>query len=79
VHLFKAKVMLEHGVTPKMNKGQNTLSIWESVMLMAKINFFDPLFECPNGQCGCIELVDYIPYDYLYVTFGVLTRKLYLF
>ena len=46
---------------------------------MAKINFFDLLFECTNGQCGCIELVDYIPYGYLYVTFGVLTRKLYLF
>ena len=76
MHLFKAKVMLEHGVTPKMNKGQNTLSIWESVMLMAKINFFYPLLEWKNGHCGCVELVEYFSFDYLDVVFGVGIKKL---
>ena len=60
-----------HTVTPKLNKGQSTLSSWECVKLIDKINFLDPLPEWMNGQCGSVELVEYIPFDYLHVAFGV--------
>jgi len=63
-------------VTLKMKKGQNTLSTWEYTKLMAKINFLDPLLEWKNGHCGCVDLIEYIPFDFLYVTFGVWIKKL---
>ena len=63
-------------VTPKLNKGQSTLSIWECVKLIDKINFLDPLPEWMNGHCVCVELVEYIPFDYLHVAFGVWIKKL---
>ena len=30
-----------------------------------------------NGHCGCVELVEYIPFDYLHVAVGVWIKKLY--
>ena len=58
-------------VTPKMNKGQNTLSTWKYIKLIPKIELFDLLLEWTNGHCGYVELVEYFAFDYLYVTFGV--------
>ena len=29
---------------------------------MAKINFLDPLLDWTNGHCGCIDLIEYIPF-----------------
>ena len=63
-------------VTPKLNKEQSTLSTWECVKLIDKINFLDPLSEWMNGHCGCVELVKYISFDCLYVAFGVWIKKL---
>ena len=54
-------------VTPKMNKGQNTLSTWEYIKLIPKIELFDLLLEWTNGHCGYVELVEYFAFDYLYV------------
>jgi hypothetical protein len=58
-----------------MNKGQNTLSVLKYVKLIAKINIFDPLLGWMKGHCSCIELVEYIPFGYLYVAFGVGIKK----
>ena len=33
--------------------------------------FFNPLLEWKNGYRGCVELVEYIPFDYLHVAFGL--------
>ena len=63
-------------MTPKMNKGQNMLSTWEYIKLISKIKLFDLLLEWMNGYCGCIELVEYFPFDYLHVAFGVWIKKL---
>jgi len=52
-----------HTVTPKLNKGQSTLSSWECVKLIDKINFLDLLLEWTNGHCSCVELVEYILFD----------------
>ena len=68
-------LVLFKGVTPKMNKGQNTLSTWESIKLVAKIIFY-PLLEWTNVHCGCVELVEYILFDYLHIVFGVRIKKL---
>ena len=54
-----------------MNKGHNTLSTWEYIKLIPKIKLFDPLLESMNRHYGCIELVEYILFDYLHVAFGV--------
>jgi hypothetical protein len=51
----------------------------EYVKLISKINFFDLLLGWMNGHCGCIELVEYIPFDYLYVAFAIGIRKLHFF
>ena len=51
------------------------LSTWESVKLVAKIIFY-PLLEWTNVHCGCVELVEYILFDYLHVAFGVWIKKL---
>jgi len=59
-----------------MNKGQNTLSTWEYIKLIAKINVFNPLLKWMNGHCGCVELIEYILFDYLHVAFGVWIKKL---
>ena len=48
------------------------LSAWESVKLIAKINFFYLWLEWKNGHCSCVELVEYIPFDYLLVSLLVL-------
>jgi hypothetical protein len=32
-----------------------------------------------NGHCGCVELVEYIPFDYLYVVFAVGIKKFHFF
>ena len=69
-------LVLFKGVTPKMNKGQNTLSTWESVKLIAKIIIFYPLLEWTNRHCSCVELVEYIPFYYSHVAFGVWMKKL---
>ena len=63
-------------VTPKMNKGQNMLSTWEYIKLIPKIKLFDPLLEWTNGHYDCVELIEYIPSDYLHVAFGVWIKKL---
>ena len=52
-------------MTPKMNKGQNTLSTWEYIKLIPKIELFDLLLEWTNGHCGYVELVEYFAFDYL--------------
>jgi hypothetical protein len=44
--------------------------------LISKIKIFDLLLEWMNGYCGCIELVEYFPFDYLQVVFGVWIKKL---
>ena len=59
-----------------MNKGQNTLSTWEYIKLIAKINVFNPLLERTNIHCGCVELIEYIPFEYLHVAFRVWIKKL---
>jgi len=46
---------------------------------MDKINFFDPPLGWINGHCGCVELVEYIPFDYLHVAVGFCIKKLYFF
>ena len=61
-------------VTPEINKGQNTICTWECIIVMDKINFFDLLLLWISGHCGCVELVEYIPFDYLHIAFGVLTK-----
>ena len=33
--------------------------------------FFYPLLEWTNRHCGCVEIVEYIPFDYLHDAFGV--------
>ena len=53
---------LAAAVTLKMKKGQNTLSTWEYTKLMAKIMFLDLLLEWTNGHCGCVDLIEYIPF-----------------
>jgi len=53
---------LAAAVTLKMKKGQNTLSTWEYIKLMAKIKFLDPLLEWTNRHCGCVYLIEYIPF-----------------
>ena len=63
-------------MTPKKNKGQNTLSKWEYIKLIEKNNVFDPLLKWMNRHCGCLELVEYIPFDYLHVAFGVRIKML---
>ena len=63
-------------VTPKVNKGQNTFSTWERVKLIAKINFFYPLIEWKDGHSACVELVEYILFDYLHDAFEVRIKKL---
>ena len=60
----------------QIEKRQSTLSTWECKKLIDKINFLDPLLEWTNGHCGCVKLVDYIPFDYLHVAFGVWIKKL---
>ena len=45
-------------MTPKKNKGQNTLSTWEYIKLIAKINVFDLLLKWMNGHYGSVELVE---------------------
>ena len=47
--------------------------------MIAKINVFNPLLERTNIHCGCVELVEYIPFDYLHVAFGVWIKKLVFF
>ena len=37
------------------------------------------MLEWKNGQCGCVELVEYIPFDNLHVAFGVWIKKLLFF
>ena len=54
-----------------MNKGQNTLFTWESVKLIVKINLFIHCSNGKNGHCDCVDLVEYILFDYLPVVFGV--------
>ena len=38
--LLDMQIFMDFIVTPKLNKGQSTLSKWENVRLIAKINFF---------------------------------------
>ena len=45
----------------------------------SKNYFFDPLLEWTNRYCCCVELVEYIPFDYLHVIFGVWIKKLEFF
>ena len=63
-------------MTPKKNKGQNTLSKWEYIKLIEKNNVFDPLLKWMNRHCGCLELAEYIPFHYLHVAFGVRIKML---
>jgi hypothetical protein len=63
-------------VTPKMNKGKNMLSAWESVKLIAKINFFIHGSNGKNAHYGCVELVECILFDYLHDAFGVRIKEL---
>jgi len=69
-------LVLFKGVTPKMNKGQNTLFTRECVKSISNIKLFDPLLEWTNGHCCCVEVVEYFPFDYLHVVFGVWIKKL---
>ena len=41
-----------------------------------KINVLHPLLKWMNGHCGCIELIEYILLDNLYVVFGDGIKKL---
>ena len=55
------------------------LSRWEYVKLIPKIKLFDPLLEWMNGHCGCVEIVEYFPFDYLHAVFGIRIKKLKIF
>ena len=42
----------------------------------SKNYFFYPWIKWKNGHYGCIELIKYIPFDYLHDAFGVRIKEL---